>query len=259
VTGRRSTRTELDITISSSGDATVVRPAGLLDVATASQLRDALLKCIADQPSAVIVDLARLQLWRTYTLSVFTVVARRTAEWSGTPLILVAGKDVDARISLHARAISRFLHVVPNLESGLAAIRQPPVRRLIRLRLPPDPFSARTARRTVTATCELWGCPHLSHDATAVASELVTNAILHAGTDAELRLELRRGLLTVAVTDGNPDRPVLGTPVGDDLRSHGLGMVIVDAIARTWGSTPTTNGGKVVWAVLRTEPQRSGQ
>lgn len=259
MTARRAPRPRLDITISSSGDASVVTPAGLLDVATAPQLRDALLKCIADQPSAVIVDLARLDLWRTYTLSVFTVVARRTAEWSGLPLILVVGTGVDARLRLHARAISRFLHVVPDVKSALAAIRQPPVRRLIRLRLPPDPFSARTTRRTVTATCELWGYGHLSHDATAVASELVTNAVRHAGTDAELRLELRRGLLTVAVTDSDPSRPVLGTPVGDDLRTDGLGMVIVDAIACTWGSTPTTNGGKIVWAVLRTDPQRPGQ
>lgn len=246
----------LDIRIAQNGGATVVTPVGLLDVTTAPRLRDALLSCVADQPTAVIVDLCGLELWRTYTLSVFTVVARRAAEWSGTPLILAAGPGTEARLSLHARAIARFLQVVPDVDSALAAVRQPPGRRLIRLRLPPDPYSARITRRTVAATCELWGCAHIIHDTVAVASELVANAVVHAATEAVLRLELRRDLLTVAVTDGTADRPVLGDPVGPDLRTGGLGLVIVDAICRRWGSTPTTTGGKVVWAVLRTDPGR---
>lgn len=254
MSSRSGRRAMLDVDLSVNGNATVVAPRGLLDVSTAPHLRDVLLKCIADQPAAVIVDLAGLELWRTYTLSVFTVVARRTAEWSGIPLILVAGEDVEARIGLHARAIARFLQVVPNIDAALAAIRQPPVRRVVRLRLPPDPYSARTTRRTVAASCELWGCPQVIHDAVAVASELVANAVVHAGTDAQLRLELRRGLLTIAVTDQVPDPPVLGVPVGDDLRTSGLGLVIVDAISRTWGSAPTSSGGKIVWAVLRTDP-----
>ena len=248
----RAPRADLKTRVEQHGNALVVTPAGLLDVSTAPQLRDTLLKCIADQPSAVIVDLADLELWRTYTLSVFTVVARRTAEWSGIPLILVASPKVEERIGVHARAIARFLQVVPNVEAALAAVRQPPIRRLVRLRLPPDPYSALTTRRTVAATCELWGCAHLIHDAVAVASELVANAVVHAGTDAVLRLELRRGLLTVAVSDENAGQPILGSPVGDDLRAEGLGLVIVNAICRTWGSTSTTTGGKIVWAVLRT-------
>jgi anti-anti-sigma regulatory factor/anti-sigma regulatory factor (Ser/Thr protein kinase) len=257
MTGRRTPRATLDIGVAPNGTAIVVTPAGVLDVSTAPKLRDALLKGVADQPSAVIVDLSRLELRQTYTLSVFTVAARRSAEWSGVPLILVAGPDVEARTGLHARAIARFLHVVPSIEAALAAAVQPPLRRLIRLRLPPDPYSARTTRRTVAATCELWGVPQVIQDAVSVASELVANAVVHARTDAVLRLELRRGLLTVAVTDEDPRLPVLGSRVGDELRAGGLGLVIVDALATTWGSTPTSAGGKLVWAVLRTDPGRT--
>ena len=81
----------LEIEVQTIGDALVVSPTGLLEVATAPQLRDQLLKCMADQPGAVIVKLQNLLLAEAYTLSVFTSVARLTAGWSGVPLILVTG------------------------------------------------------------------------------------------------------------------------------------------------------------------------
>jgi excinuclease ABC subunit A len=92
-------RQTLEATVTRRGDAIVVRPAGLLDVSTAPYMRDVLLKAIADAPSVVIVDLDRLELRKTYTLSIFTVVARRTAEWSGVPLVLVAGPDLGNRLA----------------------------------------------------------------------------------------------------------------------------------------------------------------
>jgi anti-anti-sigma regulatory factor len=65
----------LMIEVQTIGEALVVSPAGLLEVATAPQLRDQLLKCMADQPGAVIVKLQNLVLAKAYTLSVFTSVA----------------------------------------------------------------------------------------------------------------------------------------------------------------------------------------
>jgi anti-anti-sigma factor len=246
------TRTSLDIRVSAQEGVAVVRPRGILDIATAPQLRDVLLKAIADQPVAVVAVLDALDLPMPAALSVFTAVARRTAEWSGVPLILVSGRTGGTPLAKHTQAIARFLPVYDDLAGALGAARQPPPRRVTRLRLPPLPHSASTARRLAVATCEFWDCTDLGEDAAAVASELVANAITHARTDAELRLELRRGLLTVAVTDGSPERPMPtkhshadGPPRG------GFGLTIVDSLAKTWGFVPTSGGGKVVWAVLQ--------
>ena len=54
--------------------------------------------------------------------------------------------------------------------------------------LPSDPFE----------------CKFGTLGAVLVASELVTNAVVHARTDLHLRLELRGDLFHVAVRDGSP-------------------------------------------------------
>ncbi|TCC51463.1 hypothetical protein E0H73_40785 [Kribbella pittospori] len=246
-------RPHLAIAIASQSGATIVGLTGILDVATAPRLRDALLKCLADQPAAVIADLTLLELRKAYTLTVFTVVARRTAEWSGVPLILVARPDHGSRLDLHTKAIARFLPVYPDLVTAVASIRRPPTRRITRLRLAATPHSALAARRVVVAACEVWNCIELAEDAAAVVSELVANVVLHAGTDAVLRLEFRRGLLTVAVTDGSALQPAWSAapPTGDEVRSGGFGLRIIESLSTTWGWAPTSDGGKIVWAVLR--------
>ncbi|WP_199873983.1 ATP-binding SpoIIE family protein phosphatase [Streptomyces sp. Root369] len=90
-------------------------------------------------------------------------------------------------------------------------------------------------------------------DAVVVVSELVTNAVIHAGTDVELdcRLEAHTGALVVEVLDHHPSRaprdgdpePSYGTP------EYGRGLRLVAALAETWGITYRT-GAKTVWAQL---------
>lgn len=80
------------------------------------------------------------------------------------------------------------------------------------------------------------------------ASELVTNAVTHAGSGPTVRAALvdesRR--LRLEVADASGQRPVkrpAGTAEG------GFGMRVVDALASDWGWEPTPDG-KVVWAVF---------
>ncbi|MFJ6387243.1 SpoIIE family protein phosphatase [Streptomyces sp. NPDC091972] len=90
-------------------------------------------------------------------------------------------------------------------------------------------------------------------DAVVVVSELVTNAVVHAGTDIEVacRLEADTGALVVEVLDHHPSRaprdsdsePPSGTP------EYGRGLRLVAALAETWGITYRT-GAKTVWAQL---------
>jgi hypothetical protein len=68
---------------------------------------------------------------------------------------------------------------------------------------------------------------------------------VHTHSAPLLRLELHRSVLTVAVSDGDPAPAVLG----DCFQARGLNLVAY--FARAWGCMPTSEGGKVVWAVLR--------
>ncbi len=225
----------------------MVSPAGVLNVATAPQLRAFLVKQLADQPAAVIVSLQDLTLAKAYTLNVFTTVARQTAAWSGVPLMLVTGRNQSRQLQLHTEMVARFIPVFTDLPSALASTNNSPVRQLTSLRLAPRPSSAAVARRYVAATCELWRCEDVADNAVAIVSELVANVVRHAETDAVLRMELRRQLLTVAVTDADSALPVrrAGSPL-----ETGRGLGIVAALASSWGASPTSNGGKIVWATI---------
>jgi anti-sigma regulatory factor (Ser/Thr protein kinase) len=84
--------------------------------------------------------------------------------------------------------------------------------------------------------------------AVLLANELVTNAVVHAGTDIRLRLELRGDRLHIAVRDDNPR--LLRLVVPDWQAEGGRGLWLVEQLARAWGVTPHPDGGKVVWCVL---------
>ena len=80
-----------------------------------------------------------------------------------------------------------------------------------------------------------------------LASELATNAILHARTDFDLRLCLTGRMLRVAVTDGS-SRPPSPIVVDGDATS-GRGLRLLDLLSTRWG-TETTDTGKSVWFEL---------
>ena len=167
--------------------------------------------------------------------------------------------DPATRRLITGTAVPRFVPTFPSLDEALAAVDEPPRRRRRTTELPPMAGSSHAARLFVQETCREWNIRHRLEDALGVATELVENAISHAGTPLELRLELRSGYLTVALHDGNPRPAVLRQRAGGRLRGYGL--QVVAALTRAWGCSPAPDGGKVVWAVLsmlppRTEPFR---
>src|SRR3954467_4999598 len=80
----------LSWTIDDSDSLTVVAVRGLLDLRGTAGLRTALLKCLAEQPDALLVDAAGLELVDQTPLAVFMAVARQAARWPGTPLLICA-------------------------------------------------------------------------------------------------------------------------------------------------------------------------
>jgi len=94
----------------------------------------------------------------------------------------------------------------------------------------------------------------LVDDAALVATELATNAILHAGGISAVRVETVAGRVRIEVHDRTRIPPYLLRSSDDSMTGRGLRLV--GAMATRWEAEPTADG-KMVWAELagRTEPE----
>jgi len=98
----------------------------------------------------------------------------------------------------------------------------------------------------VATTLQAWGRGEDLGDVLLVVSELVTNAVVHAvGTAVDLTVSLVDGVVRIEVVDRStvmPERQALNHD-----GTNGRGLLLIDAVAETWGAelSPT---GKRVWA-----------
>ena len=230
--------------------AAVVKAYGRLNLATYAEFRDRLFKIAAEEPTALIVQLTEdFEVNSTAELSVFTTVWMRVSEWPGVPVMVVAA-DERHRKALATTGVARFVPQFRTVHEALDAVGTPRARRRHELTLPRSTASPRLARSFVRDTCARWNLLGLMDDAVLVVSELVENCVRHAGSDAVLRLELRKDRLAVAVRDTDPQPPEL-RPLTLD-RPGGRGRPLVEALSKACGTSPHPGGGKVVWAVLAT-------
>ena len=79
---------------------------------------------------------------------------------------------------------------------------------------------------------------------TLLVSEVVTNAVLHAGTEVVLRIGHEGTSIRVEVTDGSLTEPALRHFTGE--AATGRGLWLVQELADAWGQEPKGDG-KVVW------------
>lgn len=108
----------------------------------------------------------------------------------------------------------------------------------------PVPSTVRKARRAVREAMTASGALGMADAAELVTSELVTNAVVHAGTQVRLRISAEAGAVRVEVGDSSPHLPVPRS--WGRTASTGRGLVIVDDQADRWGAV-RIDGGKVVW------------
>jgi len=110
-----------------------------------------------------------------------------------------------------------------------------------------DPVAPAEARGIVRDLLLHWGYRDLLDDAALVVSELVTNAVRHAGSASLMVVNRTDGGIRVEVRDEGPGAPVHDS--SDTDAEHGRGLMIVSALATAWG-VEDDDGSKTVWAEL---------
>lgn len=113
-----------------------------------------------------------------------------------------------------------------------------------RIELPHGPSAPSHARRFVRQALAQWGYQSLSEPVTLLTNELVTNAVLHAGSGVSVMVCVRNGVVRVEVADTSPRMPRDPHYAGDS--QTGRGLALVEKVSRTWGATEQ-RGGKIVW------------
>src|SRR5580704_1971417 len=130
----------------------------------------------------------------------------------------------------------------------------------------PEPAAVAAVRKFVRETLQDWldtrpgpastgpastgpADTELVDDAVLLTSELVTNAVVHAGTQVQVTCKLAASAVEVVVRDSHPARMVPG-PAHDDAipaeRTHGRGLLLPSALASAWGVSYGAEA-KAVW------------
>jgi anti-sigma regulatory factor (Ser/Thr protein kinase) len=128
----------------------------------------------------------------------------------------------------------------------LAVGRSPEGHRRSAIVVPPMPESVKGARDWARQQLEDWSVSE-SDQYTIITgiSELITNAVLHAGTESHLTLDLDSGLLSATVADsGTRGEPLLTG--ADTMAVRGRGLSLVRGIADAFGAH-RTSAGTTVW------------
>lgn len=118
------------------------------------------------------------------------------------------------------------------------------------IRLEPTPASVATAREWSVEHARSAGFDAVVDTVELLVSELVTNAVRHAGTGYELMVCPRDDGMRVEVWD---DDDTIPAPIEnlDPLSTSGRGLALVEALADECGAEPTDRGGKKVWFYLK--------
>jgi len=125
----------------------------------------------------------------------------------------------------------------------------------VQLEIRPDPAEVGRARRWARARLAgsaIAADEPLAETLILIVSELVTNAVVHTGRPAVLRLCLpqapaEEATVRLEVTDGSTRAPVPRWTDGDE--TGGRGLALVDGLADRWGWN-REGAGKRIWCEL---------
>jgi anti-sigma regulatory factor (Ser/Thr protein kinase) len=243
VTRRGGYDGELSIRIVHDGDARIVLT-GVLDPAAGRLVHDALVALLRDV-DRVLVDIAGLTIARTPLLQVFPDALDAAGGWPAARLALVYRGET-MRQALHASRVTRRVAVADEPDLALLRCAEQPRQVRARWELPADQDAPHRARGLLGMRLAGWSCPDIAAaEVELVLSELVTNAVLHAGTRVRVGLLLDEDELRVEVRDFTRAQPLTGPAA-----MTGIGLRLVQSMVSRWGVDPHLDG-KTVWAAFR--------
>lgn len=113
--------------------------------------------------------------------------------------------------------------------------------------LPCGPSAPGEARRVVLDTLGEQLGSEAADTLELLVSEVVTNAVTHAGSSCELAVRLVAGTrVRVEISDSQASQPHMMAGGGAE-DSQGRGLWLVDALAADWGVVRFSGAGKAVW------------
>lgn len=120
------------------------------------------------------------------------------------------------------------------------------------LALEADASAASRGRRWVVLRVRELGLVDLEETVALLTSEVITNALLHAGTPSRVSVRTEGSGVRVEVFDGSTTPPLrrLGY---SRTATTGRGLQLLDRLAARWGWSPLADG-KVTWFVVEPEP-----
>jgi len=211
------------------------------------ELDEALQLALAEGPRGVVCDLsAVVEISEPGAVRTLAKAGRHVRDWSGIP-VAVACPDRLLRAALVADPLGGELIVTASMFSAVSAVLTTPSPVVEWLRLVPHPTAPRGPRDFISRTLLGWGLERLTLCVSLVVNELVTSSTIHSGTEIDLSVAWHLGALRLTVRDHTPDLP---REQYCHLDLHRQGVTVVAGLSRAFGVLPTTDGGKVVWAVL---------
>ncbi|GAC1319275.1 MAG: hypothetical protein NVSMB12_18490 [Acidimicrobiales bacterium] len=244
--------------------------------ATATLLTDGLLdaqvEVIGDTPTALTrlsgpaVDLVILDLSLGEQGLALLADVRASPGLRALPVIVLSGtadpstvqRSYDLGANCFVRKPRRVVDLVPAVRaieqfwirhSAQPQVTDPGAGSKITMPLAANGEAVRAARGTVRRLLEGWGLAGLGETAELCASELATNAVLHAQSPVLLAIALLPDAVRVEVEDAAPG-PIEAGALVDDGAESGRGLAIVDALTESWGVEQHV-AGKTVWFELR--------
>ena len=114
--------------------------------------------------------------------------------------------------------------------------------------LPPTNRAPQLVRGWLRSTLQTWSLDGFGDVTELLATELVSNVVMHVHEPMSVRVSRMSDSIRVEVEDPSPDPPTLETFDATD--EHHRGMFLVDTLANRWGAIGHPDDGKTVWFEL---------
>ncbi len=138
----------------------------------------------------------------------------------------------------------------------LAVERAVALSRSATMLVPAEPTGPSRVRQWMSTRLRDWSVPEpVIGAAILCTSELTTNALLHAGTPAQVHIDLSAERLLVSVADTGT-RGAVTRARTDALSSRGRGLGLIEELSDTWGTDPTVRGSTVWFEMLIPAPKK---